>query len=187
MLSPATKFFPPAGPELSPELSGRAGPEHARRERSRVLGRNVLELVGHDINVGREAVEGLRVGVGAGVTRCTTSKAGELGVGANTRHLKPMRAAANASMRPSCPPPRMPIVAPGARTGARTLTRPHPSAPRRRRPSDAAARHRAGPLVLYRSTPRCLRQAAPRSAPAAPPDRQRPYQRARTARSNTAS
>src|ERR1700691_3289690 len=57
------------------------------------------------------------------MTRWTTSKAGDSGLGAKTWHLKPSRAAACASMRPNWPPPRIPIVAPGSSTGDALLTR----------------------------------------------------------------
>jgi len=49
----------------------------------------------------------------AQVAFSTTSKAGESGSGENTWHFRPRRAAAIASIRPNCPPPRIPMVSPG--------------------------------------------------------------------------
>ena len=60
--------------------SGTTGTRAARNVGG--LRRHVLELVGDDVDVVGEAVERLGVGiVGARSTRCTTSKAGESGLG----------------------------------------------------------------------------------------------------------
>src|ERR1700758_3554752 len=52
-----------------------------------------------------------------------TSNAGESGLGESTWHLKPSRAAASASMRPSWPPPRIPMVASGLSTSVLRMGR----------------------------------------------------------------
>src|SRR3984957_7612209 len=49
----------------------------------------------------------------AQVAFSTTSNAGESGSGENTLQRRPSRAAAIASIRPNCPPPRIPMVSPG--------------------------------------------------------------------------
>ena len=95
-------------------------------EKGRGLGRHVLELVGDDIDVGGEAVERGDVGVVGARSRAHHVEGGESGSGQSTWHLKPSRAAASASMRPSWPPPRMPIVASG-RAATRCMLTPCPS------------------------------------------------------------
>ena len=55
-------------------------------------------------------VEGVSLSLEAGSSLVI---AGESGSGENTWHFSPSRAAAIASIRPSWPPPRIPMVSPG--------------------------------------------------------------------------
>ena len=78
------------------------------------LGRHILELIGNDVDGAGKAAEGGFIvvrGAGAGVHHI--EGAGIL-LPANRRgSANPSGAAASASMRASCPPPRIPMVAPG--------------------------------------------------------------------------
>ena len=84
--------------------------------------RHLIEIADDQL-ISRQVV----VDIGAGTTdlcrmhgaipteedQITTSKAGESGSGENTWQRRPSRAAAIASIRPNCPPPRIPMVSPG--------------------------------------------------------------------------
>ena len=90
-----------------------AGPQRLqRREEVGGGGRDVLELVGDDVDRGGEGGEGGLVVIGGDGLVRRDLEGGALRVGAVDVGAKPSRAAASASMRPSWPPPRMPMVAP---------------------------------------------------------------------------
>ena len=112
----ATKFFSAKRSCVVGEhRSGRAAPVSRGRE-CRRLRRHVLEFEGHD--VARAANDRApRDRHSRPRSRAARPEGGRAGlVGRRRGRLKPSRAAASASMRPSCPPPKMPIVPPGRRT-----------------------------------------------------------------------
>ena len=121
--------------------------------------RHVLELVGHDVDRPREgrAARRRRRSPPASRRRATCAAQGA-SAGSKTWVCMPSRAAAIASIRPSWPPPRMPIRPPGAQR----LRRPSGDLGHRRR-SAPPARRRAGPRAPRRSSPASPRRAAPRS------------------------
>jgi hypothetical protein len=84
-----------------------ARPDHRRGRR------HVFEFVSDDVDVVGEQLERLDVAYSAQVAFSTTSNAGESGSGETPGIAGPARAAAIASIRPNCPPPRIRMVSPG--------------------------------------------------------------------------
>ena len=121
-------------------------------EDHRGRGRNVLEFVGDDVDFGGEQLQRLDIGI---------FRAGRVlhhverrRIRIRRKHLarRPRRAAASASIRPNCPPPRIPMVSPGfSFTGLKMSLR-----------SPLGARHGVGLLLAPGRKPG--RQAASLSA-----------------------
>ena len=121
-----------------------------------------------------------RLGVVVAPRSCARRRpraAGAVGVGCRARQSKPSRAAASASMRPSWPPPRTPMVAPGG-SGKPAIALIVLDRSRRRRRSASRARRRAArrapasqsARIVAASSAGVLR-ARPRRWPASPPAR----------------
>ena len=110
---PATKFFSikPVLRDFQHLRSGSTGLRAARHRRG--FRRHVLELVGDDIDRRARKLAAPRRPHIPRRSLSGVMKAGDSVSGEYTWQRKPSLPAASASMRPSWPPPRIPMVAPG--------------------------------------------------------------------------
>ena len=133
----------------------------ARAQDQRRGRRHVLEFVGDDVDVAGEQLQRLDIGIfGAGRVQhhveCRRFRVRRKYLAAQAEP-----AAAIASIRPNCPPPRIPMVSPGFSFTGEAVT-PIPPAARRRPRSAPCARRRAGRLAPHRSARARWRRAARR-------------------------
>lgn len=83
------------------------------------IGIHVLEFVGEYVGSLCQFADGVDVVVFGGDLEISHLRGRTIGVGSSTPILKPIYRADSAIIRPSCPPPMMPMVAPGIRRSTR--------------------------------------------------------------------
>src|SRR5579871_4569877 len=111
----------------------------------------------------------------ASIYPSTTNRAAHAGSGSSTRMRYPIERAAIAVIRPSCPPPKIPIVAPGRRGFATAAEEVLTRQPHRRQP--APALHLAEPHAMPPASPATPHPSWPKSQqPATPHWPRQPHQ-----------